>query len=275
MTELLVAGHCVQLERFVRRGGAWRSIEFPSLVALLDHPDGGVVLYDTGYAPRFHTATARWPYQLYARLLPVTCGPADSVLAQLAERDLAPGDVRLIVLSHLHGDHVAGLLDFTDARIVVGPGELPPDWRKRSAWRNAAHALVPDLLPADVEQRLLSLDELALRSTGLGGLLEVGHDLFGDDSALVVRLPGHTPGQLGLWLPAEGSDGLLLVGDAVWHRRAFTHGELPLRVLRADRERYEAIVAELARVHAERPHLQILPSHCPASIAEARGYVGG
>ena len=50
--------------------------------------------------------------------------------AQLAERDLAPGDVRLIVLSHLHGDHVAGLLDFTDARIVVGPGELPPDWRK-------------------------------------------------------------------------------------------------------------------------------------------------
>ena len=48
MSELLVAGHCVQLERFVRRGGAWRSIEFPSLVALLDHPDGGVVLYDTG-----------------------------------------------------------------------------------------------------------------------------------------------------------------------------------------------------------------------------------
>ena len=37
----------------------------------------------------------------------------------------------------------------------------------------------------------------------------------------------------------------------------------------------KAYETELARLHAERPHLLIVPSHCTASIAEARGYVGG
>ena len=36
-----------------------------------------------------------------------------------------------------------------------------------------------------------------------------------------------------------------------------------------------AYETELARLHAERPHLLIVPSHCTASIAEARGSVGG
>ena len=148
--ELIVAGHCVQLERFVRRGGAWRPIEFPSAVAVIPLPDGGAALFDTGYAPRFHAATARLPYRLYGALLPVTCTDADSAVTQLAERGIAPEQVRLIVLSHLHGDHVAGLRDFPEARIVVGDGALRPGWRDRSAWSNTGHGFVPALLPDEL-----------------------------------------------------------------------------------------------------------------------------
>ncbi len=270
--EVLVAGHCVQLERFVRDGGAWGPIEFPSAVAVIPHPDGGVALFDTGYAPRFHAVTARLPYRLYAALLPVTCGESDAVVTQLRERGIGPEQVRLVVLSHLHGDHVAGLRDFPAARVVVGEGALAPGWRDRSAWANAAHGFVPDLLPEDIEDRLLPLEELAVGRTGLGGRLRNGHDLFGDGTAFVLPLPGHTDGHLGLWLPDAGADGVLLVGDAVWNERAFTHGELPLPPLRGDRTAYQGVVRELARLHRERPDLAIVPSHCTASLERIRGH---
>lgn len=268
--DVIVAGHCVQLERFVRRGGASRPIEFPSAVAVIPHPDGGVALFDTGYAPRFRTATARLPYRLYAALLPVSCGESDAVVTQLRERGIGPEQVRLVVLSHLHGDHVAGLRDFPQARVVVGDGALGSGWRNRSAWTNTAHGFLPALLPDDIDDRLLPLAELAVGRTGLGGRLRNGHDLFGDGSAFVLPLPGHTEGHLGLWLPGSGADGVLLVGDAVWNERAFTHGELPLPQLRGDRPRYEQVVGELARLHAERPELAIVPSHCRASLDRVR-----
>ncbi len=269
--EVLIAGHCVQLERFVRRGGAWRPIRFPSAVAVIPHPDGGVALFDTGYAPRFHAATATLPYRLYAALLPVTCEASDAAAAQLARRGIGPEQVRLIVLSHLHGDHVAGLRDFPQAQVVVGAGALPPGWRQRSAWTNTAHGFVPTLLPDDLDDRLLPLAALTIGGTGLGGRLRNGYDLFGDGAAFVLPLPGHTDGHLGLWLPHAGADGVLLVGDAVWNERAFTHGELPLPPLRGDRELYEQVVGELTRLHADRPGLAIVPSHCTASLDRLGG----
>lgn len=268
--ELIVAGHCVQLERFVRRGGPWRPIEFGSAVAILPHPGGGVALFDTGYAPRFHAATARLPYRLYSALLPVSCTEPDAAVSQLAARGMAADEVKLVVLSHLHGDHVAGLRDFPRARVVLGDGALAPGWRTASAWRNTAHGFVPALLPDDVEQRLMPLAELPVAGTGLGGRLRNGHDLFGDGTAFVLPLPGHAEGHLGLWLPGWGADGVLLAGDAVWHERAITHGELPLPFLRGRRPAYEQVVAELARLHRERPDLAIVPSHCNASLSRIR-----
>lgn len=268
--EVIVAGHCVQLERFVRRGGPWRPIEFPAAVAIVPHPGGGVALFDTGYAPRFHTATARLPYRLYPALLPVTCTEADTARSQLAARGIGAEAVKLVVLSHLHGDHVAGLRDFPSARVVIGDGALPANWRTGSAWRNTAHGFVPVLLPDDLEQRLLPLADLPVGPTGLGGRLRNGHDLFGDATAFVIPLPGHTDGHLGLWLPGSGPDGVLMVGDAVWHRRAISHGELPLPFLRGRRPLYEQVVTELARLHGERPDLAIVPSHCSASLSRIR-----
>ena len=272
--ELLVAGHCVQLERFTRSGGGWRPIEFPSAVAVIRRPDG-VTLFDTGYAPRFAAATARLPYRLYALLLPVTCTPWDAAVTQLADRGLAADEVNLVVLSHLHGDHVAGLRDFPAARIVLGPGALPGGWRERSDWANAGHGFVPALLPDDLERRV----EWARpnHDTGLPGLLDRGHGLYSDGSAIVVPLPGHTPGHQGLWLPTAGPDGVLLVGDACWTERAYTHGELPAGfILRnGDEQSYRAVVAALAALHRRRPRLLIVPSHCPPSIRRAQAVLGG
>lgn len=275
--DLLVAGHCSQLERFTRRGGRCWPIQFPSSVGVIRHPIAGVILFDTGYAPRFAEASARLPYRLYSLLLPVTCPPEDALVAQLADRGIAADEVATIVLSHLHGDHVAGLRDFPRARIVLGQGALPSGWRARSAWANAGHGFLPALLPDDVEARVQHADPATAVPTGLGSTLDQGHDVVGDGSVITLPLPGHTAGHQGLWLPHLGPDGVLLVGDACWTERAFTHGELPAGfILRSgDEASYRAGVDALAALHRSRPELIIVPAHCWPSIRRARAVLDG
>ena len=73
--ELFADGHCKQLEAFALRGGRGKMITFPSTMALLRHPQDGAILFDTGYAERFFSATASLPYAIYRWITPVTLDP--------------------------------------------------------------------------------------------------------------------------------------------------------------------------------------------------------
>ncbi|HYL44806.1 MAG TPA: hypothetical protein VEU97_15595, partial [Ktedonobacteraceae bacterium] len=42
------------------------------------------------------------------------------------------------------------------------------------------------------------------------------HDLFGDGSIMLVPLPGHTPGQVGMFINRSNGPRLFLLGDAAW-----------------------------------------------------------
>ena len=62
---LLTVGRCRHPEWVTIRGGGLRPIEFPALAALIVHPTIGPILYDTGYADRFETATQPFPERFY------------------------------------------------------------------------------------------------------------------------------------------------------------------------------------------------------------------
>ena len=51
---LLEAGYCRVPEFLSIRGGSLRPVRFPASVAVIEHPREGVILFDTGYSPRFH-----------------------------------------------------------------------------------------------------------------------------------------------------------------------------------------------------------------------------
>jgi glyoxylase-like metal-dependent hydrolase (beta-lactamase superfamily II) len=279
---LLVAGNSRQSERFSRRRGGGGHVRFPATVALLQHEQHGAVLFDTGYADRYFTATTPLPQRLYRWLLPVELPAGHSASAQLAALGVRPTEVGTVVLSHLHADHLAGLGDFPAAGVVWAAatslhGALPgrrPSFT--TAVRTTRHGFLPELLPADVLSRLTPAEELPAADTGLPGF-EAGHDLFGDGSALLVPLPGHCPGHLGLWLPRTQGPPLFLVGDACWHREAFRSGDLPPeRVLSmlSDAADYRATVDRLAGLARARPDILIVPSHCSTSVAEATRVLG-
>ncbi|MBU0552633.1 MBL fold metallo-hydrolase [Myxococcota bacterium] len=268
--ELLAAGYCRHPQRVILRRG-WRIMTFPSMFGLIEHPKAGVILYDTGYAEHFHAATRPFPERLYAWATPMHLDPGEAAVAQCAARGIKPEDVRLIILSHLHGDHIAGLRDFPQARFAL----LPEAWaaiQGLSRLNTARRGVLPGLLPEDFAARLQPLLPSAARALPPEcAPFTQGFDLFGDDLLWLVALPGHAPGQVGLFVRAE--DGLkFLIADAAWHSASYREGIMPhplVRWLFPDARAYEATLLKI-QAHARwRPETLIIPSHCE-DLCQAR-----
>lgn len=260
----LRVGHCKGPEAMARQGGRLRLVEFPSYVGALHHPAHGWTLFDTGYSQHFFDATRRLPELLYRTTLPVTLPDEEHLPRQLAALDIDPADVRRIVVSHFHGDHVGGLLDHPRARIIAGASgaEHALSLKGLSATR---HAILPALLPDDLRDRLDPVDGFA--RVDVGGLTT--WDLLGDRSLLAVDLPGHMPGHLGLLFTSGGRQ-VLLVGDAAWTTRSFRDLKPPSRLAKGIMHDWPSTVRTLGVLHdldAANPDLLVLPAHCPEGHA--------
>lgn len=270
----LRVGSCRHLACMAARGAGLQQVDFPSYCALLRHPTRGWMLYDTGYAQHFLDATAAFPERLYGGLLPVNLPAEECLSAQLAARGIRCEEITTVIVSHYHGDHVAGLRDFPQARFIALRVESEHVLALRGKrWRATVQGRLPSMLPDDFSTRLVHADDCPQRSLPAWmAPFTDGFDLFGDGSLLGVALPGHSHGQLGLCIPDASGGPLLLVADACYSLPACGEGRLPPAPtqwfsnsgVRAYRETFAA-VSELAR---REPSLLILPSHCEVA-AEA------
>ncbi len=120
----LEAGACRAPERLSRGDGRWRTHRFPAGVGLLEG-HGRIVLFDTGYAPRYRPVMqCTLPHRLLTRALAPVVTPSAADL--LAARGIAPEAVTDVFVSHFHTDHVGGLRDFPHARFHAHPEALRP-----------------------------------------------------------------------------------------------------------------------------------------------------
>lgn len=263
---VLDTGSCLAFEALVVRGGAWRVVECPSLVALIRHPREGWILWDAGYAPRLVECTRRFPARLYRTATPLRVRPEQCAAAQLARLGVGARDVRHVVLSHFHADHVAGLRDFERATLWARE-DAYADVAGRSGFAALRRAFVPELLPRDFERRAQLLPAFTgTEHDGLGATL----DLFGDGSLVLVDLPGHARGQFGLRARTESGE-LLFAADACWMRRGYRtrRGAHWITRLITDDDAVQAQTLErLARFAETRPDVVVVPSHCPEARAE-------
>ena len=252
-------------EAIVVPRGSRQLIEIPALFALVRHPDAGTGLFDTGYSTRFFEATRRFPYRLYRYLTPVRIGREHDAVEQLRRLGVQSCDVRWIVLSHFDPDHIGGLADFPDARVIC----LRDAWLSvcgKTGFAALQCRFLPDLLPADLAQRLDLID--AIRGPGEGPFAAT-HDLFGDGSVLLVDLPGHAAGHLGAIVRHQDGRRVLLAADACWSRAGLLRGGgVVHRTLAHDRARQDETYRLLLRVIREVPDLILVPSHCPEAAAQ-------
>jgi len=265
---VLDTGSCRASEHHLISGGRLRRrVDVHSLVALLEHPSQGWLLWDTGYAPRIFDATRGWPYRIYRWVTPMRVSPRQSVVAQLAQIGLKPDEIRTVVLSHLHPDHVAGLRDFPEAEWIVTADAWNGVARK-SGFRALLKAFVPGLLPPDFGTRARLLENAVFNGPALDPF-GATHDLFGDGSALLVPLPGHARGQLGL-LATTTTGRMFFVGDACWVSQSYRECRTPgsvTRIITADWNAVADTINLLHRFWRANPDVSIVPTHCPEAYS--------
>ncbi|WEN16357.1 MBL fold metallo-hydrolase [Rhodanobacter sp. AS-Z3] len=259
------AGHCTHPECATRRGAPLASIRYPALAFLLQHPQQGSILFDTGYSEHFLAATRHLPERLYRAVTPVHLRSDEPLQRQLARDGFAADTISRVVISHLHGDHIGGVRDFPGAALICSRAAWD-DMHTRGRLGSLRRGLLPDLLPEDFLDRVSWIEdaprcELPRSMADFGA----GHDLLGDGSLLAVSLPGHAEGQYGLLFTAASGATTFLVADAAWSSQAIRDGVPPpglVTRLLGDTKTYRDTLQRLHTLAHAAPAIRLLPSHC-------------
>jgi glyoxylase-like metal-dependent hydrolase (beta-lactamase superfamily II) len=233
-------------QRTLLDGGSRELIEIPVPAWLVRHPAGDVV-FDTGLHPSLATS----PDSLgpMAKLFEPMLEAGGTVAERLEQHDVDPHSSLTVVISHCHFDHVGGLGQLPNARVVVNDEE----------WSAAISAGQQGGFDS-------ALIDLGHDTTMVRG----EHDLFGDGLVSCIPTPGHTCGHQSLRvLTDEGP--VILTADACYFTHTLDDGILPpfgfdhelqrrsLQMLRAERDAGTRIVpghdaAVMRRLAAASPH---------------------
>jgi glyoxylase-like metal-dependent hydrolase (beta-lactamase superfamily II) len=180
--------------------------------------------------------------------------PVDTLKAQLS-RHGGPA-ITEVILSHTHWDHASGLEDFPRALVWIAGEEL--DLMRHGA-RGAGGPW-----PSQVDRAGIRWQELRLDGGPFLGFSR-SLDLFGDGSVVVVPLPGHSPGSIGLFVKVGSGRRFLLAGDAVWNAAAVSEGREKFwgarMIVDGDRAGTAQTVDQLRRLAREHPEIVIVPAH--------------
>jgi glyoxylase-like metal-dependent hydrolase (beta-lactamase superfamily II) len=186
------------------RPATWAKV--PTLAFLIEHDTAGWILFDTGCHPE--AMNGHWP-GFMAASSPCIVGEANSLPGQLALLGLTPADISTVVISHLHMDHVGGLVHFADtdagSRVVVGKDELAEALlRTHERPRPYGYGYIRDVfvLPGIAW-------ELVTRDRQLAEGVEL------------LTLPGHTIGMLGMLVELPETGPVLLPSDTTYTRQNY------------------------------------------------------
>ncbi|MWV28922.1 MBL fold metallo-hydrolase [Aurantiacibacter rhizosphaerae] len=264
----IARGACTHPEVMTISGGSLCAVEFPAMVGVIRHPTRGMFLFDTGYDPAFIAATRPFPERLYRWTTPVRIGEDAEWQTWLAAHDIAESEIAGTIISHFHGDHVAGLGNLAHVPVYcarAGLSQLRSSGRFARVRRGLLAALVPP--EVDTQARFFE-DAPACQLPSAFAPFREARDILGDGSLLAVELPGHCAGHWGLALITEAGQPVLLAADAVWSGQSITQHRPPPRITTAllgDTRRYRQTLDLLSRASKNNGELAILPSHCAAS----------
>ena len=218
-------------------------VEIPLPAFLVEHPGAGPVLIDAGLDPAMEFG----PVLRFGVSRSFRIGPDGPVPDQLRARGVDPGDVKSILMTHMHLDHASGIRQFPDATLVASERE----WRAFTGRNGTLKGYVRSHVPDDAAVRTLDFDGA---QAGTHATFRRALDLFGDGSVRAVYTPGHTAGHVSYVLRTGGGE-VLVAGDAVYTRHTLATGHLP--AVMANEERFTASLDQIRGYE----HGLVIPGH--------------
>jgi N-acyl homoserine lactone hydrolase len=182
------------------------------------HPALGPVLVDSGCGA---------PQELMREYKVVNREVADA----LAEHDLSPADIKVVVNTHLHFDHCGQNAVFPHAPIYVQRKELERA-RQEDPWQRDW------------------LEYAGARYELLDGDTELGEGLR------LLATPGHTVGHQSVAVDQAGGEHDLLIGDAAFTSEIYHHPEMEELpdAQETDRAAWAASLERIRRMQPSRVH---------------------
>jgi len=203
--------------------GEHGELTYPVPVFLIEHPKG-LVMVDAGLHHDLAQDSTRLGPLADHFQVDLPSDGSGSAGAQLSAAGFDTDQVDQVVVTHLHFDHVGGLDQFANARLVVQAAE----WSARNDERMVASGAYN---PADVDHG--------------HDLVEIAgdHDLFGDGTVTCLLTDGHTAGHQSVRVRTETAT-FVICGDCCYLRRNLTDEHLP--PFGVDRDRHLAAVRRMA-----------------------------
>jgi glyoxylase-like metal-dependent hydrolase (beta-lactamase superfamily II) len=231
----------------------------PIYAFAIEHPEG-VVVVDTGESARASQRSYFTRWHPGVRAFRERVEPEQEIGPQLKQLGIGPGDVRWVVMTHLHTDHAGGLDHFPDNEILVTRAEL----EFASGLRGRMRGYVANKhWPAWFEPTVLELEQEAF------GPFPQSLRLTEAGDVMLVPVPGHTPGQIGV-LVEGGDHSVFLAGDSSYTEDLMLRGKAD--GVGADEEA-ERLTHERIRAFAAANPTVYLVAHDPetaARLAERR-----
>jgi N-acyl homoserine lactone hydrolase len=212
---------------------------------VIEHPEGTIVI-DTGETSSINDdgyvdcdPVTGLVYRLNLRF---SVTPQDMIDAQMRGLELDPADVRTVVQTHLHSDHMGGIGAFPNAQIFVPRDDYP-----------AGMGVLSCHFPANFAPHFADF-----RAAPVPGF-DRAHALTRDGAVLVIPTPGHSLGHQSVLL-RDGVKTYLFAGDTTFDDVQLR--EVSVGGIVADVGQARATIRSLQRLAGEEPTVY-LPTHDP------------
>lgn len=256
-------GRAHTVEALLVPGGSVLHKRAANFSAFLVKHGSRYLLFDTGLG-RGIDAQYRQDMPVWARLAFGYEKPLHPAADQLAQAGI--GALERVVLSHSHWDHASGVADFPGVRIAVAKEEMQRI--------EQASAGVGTAWPSQVGDSATVWESLVFSDTPYMGYSR-SLDLFGDGAVVLVPMPGHTPGSVGLFVTVDSGRRYFLIGDVAWTREALAQGAAKFwvagKLVDGDASGTQQSLEQVQRLMQRDPDLQVIPAH-DSAVQDALGY---
>jgi glyoxylase-like metal-dependent hydrolase (beta-lactamase superfamily II) len=246
----------------VPRGGVTKKVNSNFSAFLIKHYDN-YVLFDTGMGKQiddqYKQGMPIWwrPFFKYDK-------PVISARDQLDKAGITP--VKCVILSHSHWDHAGGILDFPEAIVGVAAAELPllnnPTTGPGGTWASQIRA-------ASIQWESLVFQPIPFKG------YPMSLDLFHDGRVVLVPMPGHTPGSVGLFVKVDSGIEYFFIGDVAWTVAALQQGApkfwFAARLVDGKTEQTQTSLEKVRSLMKAEPGLVVIPAH-DSSVQDKLGY---
>lgn len=241
------------LEAMVVAGGdvfELRSLAHPAV--LVKHSDG-VLLWDTGLGTQLEEQMASFSWLDQQLFKVVGHKPA---VKQLSDAEFDLSQIKMVVPSHMHWDHVSGLEDFSPI----------PVWVQEKSFAEAQEGVPPGFVASQFDDPSINWSFITLDDGPYEGF-EHSMDVFGDSSVVLVDTSGHSHGHLGMFLNMKDGSRYFFIGDTTWVLEGVTNNQSRPWLVKAivgvdaDFEQNAAVVEKVHKLSVSQPDLVIVPAH--------------